>query len=180
MKKLAAVAIVFLSFLLVVPAGASAGQAAKPSDLEEAIIKALWNLPRYNVFDNLAFTIDEGNVVTLVGQVVFPILKQEAADRATKVPGVVKVVNKLEVLPLSENDDFIRIRAYRALFGTSDLYRYGMGPNPSIHIIVKGGHITLEGVVRTKSDADLALLSVRGILGALSAKSNLKIELPEK
>jgi len=180
MKKLAVIMLLVFSVYAALPARGAAGQAAKSGDLEELIIRALWNLPRYNVFDSLAFKIDEGSVVTLLGQVIFPILKKEAGDRVAKIPGVAKVVNSIEVLPLSENDDSIRIRAYRALFGTADLYRYAMGANPSIHIIVKGGHITLEGTVSTKSDADLALLSLRGIPGSFSAKSNLKIENPGK
>jgi hyperosmotically inducible protein len=180
MKKLILVVLLVFSVYAVLPTYGAAGQASKSGDLEESIIKALWNLPRYNVFDNLAFKIEDGNIVTLVGQVIFPILKKEAGDRVAKIPGVAKVVNSLEVLPLSENDDSVRIRAYRALFGTADLYRYAMGANPSIHIIVKGGHITLEGVVSTKNDAEVALLAVRGILGSFSAKSNLKIENPGK
>ena len=144
-------------------------------DLEKSVLDALWALPQYGVFDNLSFEV-KGKDVTLMGQVVLPITKSEASRRVKLVKGVGNVVNNIEVLPLSPNDDAIRLSAYRVLFGTSDLYRYSRGADPSIHIIVKGGHITLEGVVSTKQDADLALLAVRGVAGSFSVKSNLKFE----
>jgi hyperosmotically inducible protein len=176
MKKLIMI-VVFMASVSI--AFALMGTQEKPTapmgDLENSVLDALWSLPQYGVFDNLAFDV-EGKVVTLQGQVLLPITKSEAARRVKLIKGVEKVINNIEVLPLSPNDDSIRLSAYRALFGTSDLYRYSRGADPSIHIIVKGGHITLEGVVLTKQDAELALLAVRGVPGSFSAKSNLKIE----
>jgi hyperosmotically inducible periplasmic protein len=176
MKKLMMIAVFLASASI---AFAFIGTQEKPTapmgDLEKSVLDALWALPQYGVFDNLSFNV-EGKVVTLLGQVLLPITKSEAARRVKLVKGVEKVVNNIEVLPLSPNDDSIRLSAFRALFGTSDLYRYSRGADPSIHIIVKGGHITLEGVVSTKQDAALALLAVRGVSGSFLAKSNLKIE----
>jgi hyperosmotically inducible protein len=148
---------------------------AQPSNpMEQAIADALFSLPHYGVFDNLAFQVNGADVV-LSGQVLLPITKVEAAKRVAKIKGVGKVVNSVEVLPLSGSDDAVRMVAYRALFGTADLYRYSMGANPSIHIIVKGGHITLVGFVSSKQDADLALLAIRGVAGSLSQKSLLQV-----
>ncbi|MDD8025978.1 MAG: BON domain-containing protein [Acidobacteriota bacterium] len=148
--------------------------AHQDAPLERAVSDALLSLPHYGVFDNLAFAVNGPDVV-LSGQVVLPITKDEAAKRVQRIKGIGKVVNSIEVLPLSPSDDAVRKNAYRALFGTSDLHKYSMGANPSIHIIVKGGHITLVGVVSSQSDADLALLSIRGVPGAQSQKSLLKI-----
>jgi len=148
---------------------------AQGTDLEKSVLDALWRLPHYGVFDNLQFKI-EGSTVTLIGQVLIPITKSDAGRRVKEIKGVTQIVNQIEVLPLSENDDSIRIRAYRAIFGTADLYRYAMGADPTIHIIVKNGHITLEGVVSTKQDADLALLAARGVSGIFGASSNLKVQ----
>jgi hyperosmotically inducible protein len=169
MKKVllvAALAVVFGLSSLPLPAAAQG--------LDDQIVKALLSLPHYGVFDNLAYELN-GTDVVLSGQVLLPITKSEAGRRVARIAGIGKVTNDIEVLPLSNNDDAIRLVAYRALFGTSDLYRYSLGANPSIHIIVKGGHITLEGVVSTDTDAKTALLAIRGVPDSLSQKSNLKV-----
>jgi hyperosmotically inducible protein len=90
--------------------------------------------------------------------------------------GVNRVVNKIEVLPLSPYDDSLRRRAYRAVFGTAGLWRYAMGANPSIHIVVDRGRITLEGVVANASDAQLAYMAARGVSGAFAVTNNLQVE----
>ena len=86
------------------------------------------------------------------------------------------MVNNIEVLPLSSFDDSIRLRAYRAVFSNAGLYRYGMGANPSIHIIVNHGQLTLEGVVDSKMDKQLANMAARGVFGAFSVTNNLQVE----
>jgi hyperosmotically inducible protein len=151
------------------------GSAQSSTPLEQAVADALLSLPHYGVFDNLAFQIN-GTDVVLSGQVLLPLTKEEAGKRVAKIKGIGKIVNSVEVLPLSPSDDAVRMNAYRALFGTSSLYRYSMGANPSIHIIVKGGHITLVGFVSSREDADLALLAIRGVAGSLSQKSLLKVD----
>ncbi len=162
--------------LIALFAMAWAGAQEKPlGALEDAVFKAIWSEPHFGVFDNLSFKID-GSEVTLLGQTMLPITKVNVAARVGKVPGVTKVNNEIEVLPLSENDDSIRLRAYRALFGAADLYRYALDVNPSIHIIVKNGHLTLEGLVSTSFDAQRAFNAVRGLPGVFSAKNNLKTE----
>ena len=171
MKK-SALGLVFIAFFAMAWAGAQ----EKPlGALEDAVFKAILSEPHFGVFDNLSFKID-GSEVTLLGQTMLPITKVNVAARVGKVPGVTKVNNEIEVLPLSENDDSIRLRAYRALFGAADLYRYALDVNPSIHIIVKNGHLTLEGLVSTSFDAQRAFNAVRGLPGVFSAKNNLRIE----
>src|SRR5437762_1007678 len=118
----------------------------------------LLTLPYYGVFDNLEFKV-EGNTVTLYGQVVQPSTRSDAERRVASIAGVQDVVNNIRVLPLSSFDDSIRARAYRAVFSSAGLYRYGMGANPSIHIVVDGGRLTLEGVVASEMDKRLAFLA---------------------
>ena len=60
--------------------------------------------------------------------------------------------NQIEILPASGNDDRIRREVARALFNDERLFRYSMGSVPPIHIIVKNGHVTLEGVVNSQAD----------------------------
>ena len=162
-----------LIMALVLAAGAAQDKPA--GSLESAVFKAIWSEPSFGVFDNLLFKID-GAEVTLIGQSMLPLTKANVGVRVAKVAGVTKVINEIEVLPLSENDDAIRLRAYRALFGAADLYRYAMAANPSIHIIVKNGHLTLEGMVSTSFDSQRAFNAVRGLIGIFSAKNNLKTE----
>jgi hyperosmotically inducible protein len=86
-------------------------------------------------------------------------------------------VNNIEVLPLSSFDDSIRARTYRALFGwNSPLFRYGRGVNPSVHIVVNGGHVTLEGVVSNEGDRRMAYILANGVSGVFSVTNNLRAE----
>jgi hyperosmotically inducible protein len=175
--------IVALVFALVLAASAafaapvaSVAQRSDFGQLEKKIRKELVTLPWYGVFDNLAFEVN-GSTVTLYGQVVQPSTRKDAERRVKKIAGVERVVNNIEVLPLSSFDDSIRTRTYRALFGwNSPLFRYGRGVNPSIHIIVNRGHVALEGVVSTEGDSNLAYALARGVSGVFSVTNNLRVE----
>jgi hyperosmotically inducible protein len=132
-------------------------------------------LPYYGVFDNLAFRID-GNTVYLLGQVTRPTLKSGAERVVKDIEGVDKVVNEIEVLPLSPNDDRIRLAAYRAIYGHTALNRYALQAVPPVHIIVRNGDITLEGVVATQMDKQIAEAQARSVPGAFSVTNNLQVE----
>jgi hyperosmotically inducible protein len=133
-------------------------------------------LPYYGVFDNLAFKVEPGGKVTLLGQVRKPTLKSDAERAVKNVEGVDTVDNQLEVLPLSPNDDRIRMRTYRAIYRTSTLERYAIQAVPPIHIIVKNGNVTLEGVVASQMDKNLANIKARGVPGVFKVTNNLRVE----
>ena len=141
----------------------------------EKIRKQLVTLPYYGVFDNLAYKV-EGGTVTLYGQVVRPSTRTDAARRVAKLAGVERVINNIEVLPLSGFDNSIRYSAYRSIYRTAGLYRYMLGNNPSIHIVVKNGHVSLEGVVSNKGDKTLAAMAVNQVPGVFSVTNNLVAE----
>lgn len=145
----------------------------------EKIRKELVTLPYYGVFDNLAYKV-EGNTVTLYGQVVRPSTRKDAAQRVAHIPGVAQVVNNIEVLPLSSFDDSVRVQTYRAVFRAGSLYRYAMGANPSLHIIVKNGHVTLEGVVGNNGDRQLAYIAANGVPGVFSVTNHLRTDREAK
>ena len=133
-------------------------------------------LPYYGVFDDLGFTVN-GGTVTLNGQVTRPTLKDDAASTVKKVPGVTNVVNNIEVLPLSPSDDRARIAVYRAIYGDSALSaRYAYRATPSIHIIVKNGHVRLEGVVANQMDKQIAEMRAKGVSGIFSVDNELQVE----
>jgi hyperosmotically inducible protein len=90
------------------------------------------------------------------------------------------VVNNIKVLPLSRFDDSIRAATYRSIANMGGLHRYLMGANPSIHIVVDRGHITLEGFVSGKGDRNLAYVAARRVSGAFSVTNNLRVEGEEE
>ncbi len=139
------------------------------------IRKELVTLPFYGVFDNLAFKYEEG-VVTLYGQVSRPTLRKDAERVVERVAGVDQVVNKIEVLPLSGFDNRIRLSVYRAIYRQPGLDRLALQAVPPIHIIVKNGAVTLEGVVANKSDATRAFIAANSVPNVFSVTNNLRVE----
>src|ERR1700704_1390842 len=136
----------------------------------------LVTLPYYGVFDDLAFRVDGGKI-TLLGAVTRPTLKSDAENVTKRVEGVTQVDNQIEVLPLSSMDDQIRMAEYRAIYGDPVLStRYGFRALPSIHIIVKNGHVTLEGVVANQADKDIANIRANSVSGVFSVDNNLQVE----
>ena len=133
-------------------------------------------LPYYSVFDNLTYRVDGDGSVTLQGQVVRPTLKDSAGRVVKKIEGVPRVKNEIEVLPLSPDDDRIRIATYRAIYGDPVLNRYDHQAIPPIHIIVKNGRVTLEGVVANQMDKNVAGIRANGVPGAFAVQNNLRVE----
>ena len=165
---------------LVFSAGAALLIAADPGSvaykkLVKEIRHELVMLPYYNVFDNLSYKV-EGSKVTLLGQVAKPTLKADAGRVVKSIEGVDTVDNQIEVLPLSPNDDRIRIEVYRAIYGQASLQRYSMQAVPPIHIIVKNGNVTLEGVVGNEGDKNLANIKANGVSGVFGVTNNLVVE----
>jgi hyperosmotically inducible protein len=145
------------------------------ADLVKEVRHELVTLPYYGVFDNLAYRVD-GSKVTLFGQVRDPKLKSDAEKAVKSIEGVSAVDNQIEVLPLSPNDDQIRLETYRAIYSKPSLQRYQMGAVPPIHIIVKNGQVTLEGVVATQMDKDVAGIAANGVSGVFKVVNNLRVE----
>ena len=131
-------------------------------------------LPWYSVFDSLEYKV-EGDKVILSGQVTRPTLKSDAEAAVKSIEAVSSVVNNIEVLPLSPMDDQIRRAVYRAIYGDPGLSRYSIQAVPSIHIIVKNGNVTLEGVVDNEADKNLAYLRTSAVPNIFSVKNNLVV-----
>jgi hyperosmotically inducible protein len=132
-------------------------------------------LPYYGVFDNLAFKVD-GAAVTLLGQVTRPTLKSDAENVVKRIEGVERVDNQIQVLPLSTMDDRIRLAVYRAIYGHPGLDRYALQAVPPIHIIVANGNVTLEGVVGSQADKDLAGVRANTVPGIFKVTNDLQVE----
>ncbi len=167
-------------FLVMCALSASVGfSTAQNNRGQERLVKEVRHelvmLPYYNVFDNLSYKVD-GSTVTLMGQVTRPTLKSDAGRVVKGIEGVEKVVNNIEVLPVSPNDERIRIGVYRAIYGQAALQRYSLQAVPPIHIIVNNGNVTLEGVVASEADKNIANVQANGVPGVFSVKNNLRVE----
>jgi len=145
---------------------------------QERIIKEvrheLLMLPYVTVFDYLAYKVD-GFTVTLIGQVTKPSNKSDAENVVKRIEGVEKVDNQIEVLPPSGMDDRLRQHLYRAIYGFSALQRYALGVQKPIRIIVKNGHVTLQGVVDSQADKNLVGIRANGVSGIFSVDNNLQV-----
>ena len=148
---------------------------ARTKRLEYEVQRELLGLTYYTIFDHLAFQIQPGGTVRLLGQVTRPTLKQDAERRVKEVRGVEQVVNNIEELPVSPGDDRIRLAIARNIYRTEALERYGFQTQPSIHIIVKNGRVTLEGVVDNEGDKTIAGMKAREVGGVFEVTNNLVI-----
>jgi hyperosmotically inducible periplasmic protein len=100
-----------------------------------------------------------------------------AGKAVSKIEGVTNVVNNIEVLPLSPEDDRVRRDVYRAIFSAADIGdRYGFSAVPAIHIIVKNGNVRLEGVVANEFDRNIINIKAKGVPGAFSVEDDLQVE----
>ncbi len=154
---------------------AQSGPADQSTLLTEKVRHELVLLPYFSVFDDLAFSVEGTNTVVLTGEVTRPVLKSDAEAVVRKIEGVEKVVNKIEVLPLSPFDDSIRLAAYRAIFSRPGFEKYAVRAVSPIRIIVKNGNITLNGFVGNQMDKILADMAARSVPGAFSVTDNLQI-----
>ena len=171
--------LVFPTVLLLASAAwGQANQAQVPPQAEERIQKEVRHqlllLPYLTVFDNLAYKV-EGYKVTLLGQVTQPVLKSDAENAVKHIEGVEQVDNQIEVLPTSPMDDGLRRRLYVAIYGEPALEKYAMPVVKPIRIIVKNGHVTLEGVVDSETDKSLAGLRANSVPGIFSVTNNLQV-----
>lgn len=145
-------------------------------NIERQVFKRILGLPYYGVFDNIKFQVD-GDTVYLLGKVVQPTTRKSAERAVERIAGVENVINNIEVLPLSGFDDSIRLQTLRTLQSRGgSLYRYFLGANPSVKIIVDRGNVALEGYVSNRGDYNLANILANGVPGVFSVKNNLVIE----
>ena len=176
------VSMIFVSlFALGLMTLAQDAQREPSAKAEERITKEvrheLLMLPYFGVFDYIAYKVNGYNV-TLLGQVVRPTLKSDAENVVKRIEGVEKVDNQIEVLPPSPMDDRLRLRLFRSIYQYPPLQKYELGVQKPIRIIVKSGHVTLEGVVDSDADKNVAGLRANGVSGTFSVTNNLQVVKP--
>jgi hyperosmotically inducible protein len=168
--------IAVVSLLFIIPVIAQAQVSPKSEDrITREVRHELLMLPYFGVFDNIEYKVN-GSTVTLMGQVVRPTLKSDAENAVKHIEGVERVDNQIEVLPPSSQDDRIRLELFRAIYGYAPLQKYALGVQKPIRIIVKSGHVALEGVVDSEADKNLVEVRAKGVPGTFEVKNNLRVQ----
>ena len=174
-----------LALLLGLPTAAYSAQLDGPQNREERQMSALKEevrhqlvtMPYYSVFDWLQAKVAPDGTVTLMGYVTQPTVKSDAEWRIKRLESANGVVNKIEVLPLSNHDDQLRTALYRAIYTSeSPLFKYALQSVGPIHMVVKNGHVSLKGVVASEADRNLAYIAARGVPGAFDVQNDLRVE----
>jgi hyperosmotically inducible periplasmic protein len=136
--------------------GALPAAAQGNSRLDRQIRREILTLPYYGVFDAIGY--------------------QTSGESVADIEGVGRVTNNIQVLPLSPSDDRLRIALLRRLSNAGGLYRYFLGANPGIRIIVNRGRVSLEGYVSNRGDANLANITARSVPGSFAVNNNLVVD----
>lgn len=163
-----------LVILLLVLGGAATASAATRSNLVlfTEVSDTINSYAYFTIFDSVSAQVDDGQV-TLSGKVTLPFKASEIEKRVRQIDGVNDVRNEITVLPASSFDDTLRLEIARAVYSHPALSMYALGPNPSIHIVVERGRVTLEGVVNNDMDRTIAG-SIARSFQAFDVKNNLK------
>ncbi|HZR26688.1 MAG TPA: BON domain-containing protein [Vicinamibacterales bacterium] len=191
--------------LVIANGGAPRAQTAQPQSVVDEVREELLQLPTYCVFDFLAFAYQDGTV-TLMGYASTPTLPIDAERAVGRASGVRSIVDKIDVLPITQEDNDVRWSTYYAIYRDSFLSRYApgagtlwghthtfptghlmplgpirfLGTEPAgdypIHIIVRNGRIMLLGVVDCEADKDRAGLLARGVSGAAGVDNELTVD----
>jgi hyperosmotically inducible periplasmic protein len=169
----------------------------------QEVQKKLAGLTTYSVFDWLTFGV-QGKTIILKGYASRPILKSDAENAVKRIKGVENVINEIEVLPNSPNDDRIRAAVYNRIYTQPTLAKYNanqgslaraLGPGGrsvalmaggitndppigfhAIHIIVKNGNVALYGVVNNEMDKTIAGMQANSAPGAFSVDNDLIVQ----
>jgi hyperosmotically inducible protein len=161
-------------------ATASAGRTYSDSAIAANAAHEIRMYPRYTIWDYVQLQVRDGNL-ELTGEVSQPFKKADLGRLMQHVPGVVSVTNRLEVLPTSPFDDRLRIQVARAIYGDPAFTRYALQAVPPVHIIVDNGRVTLEGVVGSEMDKNLAYQRASGAgLSFGPVINNLQVEKPAR
>jgi len=160
---------------------ANANTAGGLDDMQIAqkVVHEIRMYPRYTMWDNISVRVHDGEV-DLQGEVSLPFKKADLGRLAQRVPGVRSVTNEIEVLPNSFFDDRIRLAVARAIYRDPMFSRYAIQAVPPIHIIVDNGHVTLEGVVNSPMEKNVAGIRASQGLSFGQVTNNLQVENPGK
>jgi hyperosmotically inducible periplasmic protein len=154
---------------------AGAGEISDAQLQQKIVQKLQYDRVGYgNAFNAISVNVQNG-VVTLAGNALGPVAADSAVSLASHFPGVQDVVNNITVDPLSPMDDQSRMQAYRAIYGFPSLNKYAMDPAQPIRITVANGNLTLNGVVDSQADKNVAGIRANGVPGIFKVTNNLQV-----
>jgi hyperosmotically inducible protein len=162
--------------VLALSGSARAGDVVERKDFQvfQSVARQVQQYVNFTVFDSVNASVQDG-VVTLTGKVTMPFKVQDLTRRVSRVEGVRKVDNQIQVLPVSRFDDELRLRIARAIYGNPSFWHYASMANPPIHIVVDQGRVRLEGTVNNNVERMLAQSLTIGF-GAFSVENGLKTD----
>jgi hyperosmotically inducible protein len=175
MKRWTGMAAVGAAMLLASSANMWATPEGSNAQAAEQVRKEIVTLPYYSIFDNVQFQLNDG-VLELSGEVYRPVMRKMIEKAAQRVEGVTSVTNNIEILPLSPFDDQIRVALARQLYRNPVFTRHSFQAVPPVHIVVKNGNVTLEGVVNSELEKNVAFHIANGIHGVFSVTNNLRTD----
>jgi hyperosmotically inducible protein len=146
----------------------------KDFQIFQGVARQVQQYVNFTVFDSVNASVQDG-VVTLTGKVTMPFKVQDLTRRVSRVEGVRKVDNQIQVLPVSRYDDELRLRIARAIYGNPTFWHYASMANPPIHIVVEQGRVKLEGTVNSHVERMLAQSLAIGF-GEFSVENRLKTD----
>jgi hyperosmotically inducible periplasmic protein len=154
---------------------AGAGEVSD-AQLQQAIVKKLqYDRVGYgNAFNAISVNVQNG-VVTLAGNALGPVAADSAVSLASHFPGVQDVIDNIQVDPLSPMDDRTRTAVYRAVYGFPSLNKYAIDPAQPIRITVVNGNVTLNGVVLSQADKNVAGIRANSVPGVFKVTNNLQV-----
>jgi hyperosmotically inducible periplasmic protein len=155
---------------------AGAGEVSDAQLQQKIVQKLQYDRVGYgNAFNAISVGVSDGGVVTLAGNALGPVAADSAVSLASHFPGVTDVINNIQVDPLSPMDDRTRMQVYRAVYGFPSLNKYAINPAQPIRITVVNGNVTLNGVVDSKADKDVAGIRANSVPGVFKVTNNLQV-----
>jgi len=184
-----------MGVLMIARVGASV-ESVSARETTRMVQQALERLPYYGVFDFVAFDVERGTV-TLNGYAYHGSLKHAAEAATRRASGVDEVANRMELLPVSRQDDRIRWATFYTIYTDAFLSRYAPGGPErvlrevydsrrfpgmhqplglyAIHIVVRNGHTMLFGMVDNEGDRQIAEMRARQVPGVFSVVNEIEV-----
>ena len=135
------------------------GQAQSSSPAQTRIQKEvrheLLMLPSFGVFDDIEYQVS-GDTVTLLGSVTRPTLKSDAENVVKRIEGVSRVDNKIDVLRRLPWTTSSALHCSAPSMAFRPWRSTPLGVQKPIRIIVRNGHVELDGVVDNEADKNTA------------------------
>ena len=154
---------------------AGAGEISDAQLQQKIVQKLQYDRVGYgNAFNAISVNVQNG-VVTLGGNALGPVAADSAVSLASHFPGVQDVVNNIQVDPLSPMDTQSRRAVYRAIYGYPSLNKYALDPAQPIRITVVNGNVTLNGVVNSQADKNVAGIRANSVPGIFKVTNNLQV-----